>query len=83
MQLPVQVVPQRIESVNGSNVTMGCARPVVNLRDVSSFVSGGGVISYLVDGNSPDIDISSSDSASQLVTMRKNDATPYDLLIFI
>ena len=29
--LPLQVLPQGIESVNGSNVTMGCARPVGTL----------------------------------------------------
>ena len=80
MPLPVQVVPQGIESVNGSNVTMGCARPVgplagTNVTICGSFGSGGGVISYLVDGNSPAIDTSTSDWASQLVTVRKNDAT--------
>ena len=78
MQLPVQVVPQEIESVNGSNVTMGCARPVGRIGGVTicgNFGSGGGVISYLLDGNSPAIDTSTSDWASQLVTVRKNDAT--------
>ena len=81
MPLAVQVVPQGIESVNGSNVNMGCATPVGSLGNVSlcgNFGSGGGVISYLVDGNSPDIDTSTSDWASQLVTVRKNDAT-FDL----
>ena len=73
MQLPLQVVPQGIELVNGSNVNMGCARPVESFGNVSfcgSFGSGGGVISYLVDGNSPAIDTSTSDWASQLVTVR-------------
>ena len=87
MQLPVQVVPQEIESVNGFNVTMGCARPVGRIGGVTicgNFGSGGGVISYLLDGNSPDIDTSTSDWASQLVTVRKNDATvdiPFDHVI--
>ncbi|CAI8012537.1 hypothetical protein GBAR_LOCUS8042 [Geodia barretti] len=36
----------------------------------------GGSLSYLVDGCSPDINTSSSDWASQLVTVRKNEATP-------
>ena len=80
MPLPVQVVPQGIESVNGSDVNMGCATPVgtlpgINLTICGNFGSGAGVISYLVDGNSPAIDTSASDWASQLVTVRKNDAT--------
>ena len=80
VQLPLQVVPQGIESVNGSNVTMGCATPVgtlpgTNVTICGSFGSGAGVISYLVDGNSPAIDTNISDWASQLVTVRKNDGT--------
>ena len=78
MPLPLQVVPQGIESVNGSNVNMGCTTPVINLPGSNvticgSFGPGVGVISYLVDGNSPDIDTSTSDWASELVTVRKND----------
>ena len=62
------MVPQGIESVNGSSVNMGCTSPLVN--------SGGVMIcnmsqSYLVDGCSPAIDTSTSDWASQLVTVRK------------
>ena len=67
--LPVQVVvPQGIESVNGSSLNMGCT---------SSLVDSGGVMicnrsqNYLVDGCSPAIDTSTSDWASQLVTVRK------------
>ena len=67
----VQVVSQeRIESVNGSDINMGCASPLVDR---------GGVIvcnnseSYLVDGCSPAIDTSTSNWASQLVTLRGND----------
>ena len=79
MALPLQVVPQGIESVNGSNVTMGCATPVVklpgNVTICGNFGSGGGVISYLVDGNAPDIDTSTSDWTSELVIVRKNDGT--------
>ena len=89
MQLPLQVVPQGIESVNGSNVNMGCATPVgtligTNVSFCGSFGSGGGVISYLLDGNSPAIDTSTSDWAFQLVTVRKNDATlniPFDHVV--
>ena len=70
------MVPQGIESVNGSSVNMGCTSPLVN--------SGGIMIcnmsqSYLVDGCSPAIDTSISDWASQLVTVRK---TQTDLLTF-
>ena len=75
-EVPVQVVPQGIESVNGSDVNMGCTSPLVDsggamvcgsLNDVST--------SYLVDGNSPAIDTSTSDWASRLVTVRKNNRT--------
>ena len=66
------VVPQGIESVNGSSVNMGCT---------SSLVDSGGVMvcesrSYLVDGCSPDIDTSTSDWASQLVTVRRRNDGP-------
>ena len=73
-QAQVQVVPQGIEPVNGSSVDMGC---------ISSLVDSGGVMvcggcSYLTDGVSPDIDTSTSDWASQLVTVKRNEGlTPY------
>ena len=75
--VPVQVVPQGIESVNGSDVNMGCAVSLGDFGDVTlcgGFSTGVGAISYLVDGNSPAIDTSTSNWASQLVTVRKNDA---------
>ena len=88
-QLPLQVVPQGIESINGSNVNMGCAIPVVNIPGnvtislCGSFGSGAGVMSYLLDGNSPAIDTSTSDWASRLVTVRTNyDIAPYISLTF-
>ena len=72
MAVPVQVVPQGITSRNGSLPDMGC----------SSIVERDGVMvcdctsqSYLVDGVSPDIDTSTSDWASQLVTVRRNEGT--------
>ena len=75
MPIPVQVVPQGIESVNGSDVNMGCASPLV---DSDSVVVCGSPCdpseSYLVDDNSPAIDTSTSNWASQVVTVRKNDA---------
>ena len=68
----VQVVPGGIESVNGSSVDMGCTSPLVNSSGV--MVCGG--CSYLTDGVSPNINTSTSDWASQLVTVRRNEGTP-------
>jgi hypothetical protein len=77
------LVPQEIESVNGSSVDIGCTSPLVE--------SSAGMVcesqSYLVDGCSPDIDTSTSDWASQLVTVRRNEGTagipfPHVLLTF-
>ena len=67
----MQVVPDGIQSVNGSNVTMGCTSPLVNRGGVMVCES----MSHLVDGCSPDIDTSTSDWASQLVTVRKSSST--------
>ena len=62
------MVPQGIESVNGSSVNMGCTSPLV---DSGSVMICNMSQSYLVDGCSPVIDTSTSDWASQLVTVRK------------
>ena len=77
------VVPQEIESVNGSSVDMGCSTPLLDSGGV--MVCGG--CSYLTDGVFPDIDISTSDWASQLVTVRRNEGSleindPHVLLTF-
>ena len=72
VQAQVQVLPQGIESVNGSSVDVGCTSPLVNSGGV--MVCGG--CSYLTDGVSPDIDTSTCDWASQLVTVRRNEGTP-------
>ena len=65
---PMQVVqPRGIESVNGSSINMGCTSPLVERSGVMICTSQ----SYLVDGCSPAIDTSTSDWASQLVTVRK------------
>ena len=66
----VQVVPQGIVSVNGSNITMGCASPLVDRGGVMVCNNSE---SYLVDGCSPAIDTSTSNWTSQLVTLRGND----------
>ena len=67
---------------------MGCAGPFGTFIGVTlcgRFGSGGGVMSYLLDGNSPASDTSTSDWASQLVTVRKNDAIagriPFDHVV--
>ena len=71
MPILVQVVPQGIESVNGSDVNMGCAsRDSVVVCRLSGPCDSSQ--SYLSDGNSPAIDTSTSNWASQLVTVRKN-----------
>ena len=84
----MQVVPQGIESVNGSDVNMGCTSPLVYSGGVMVCNSSNCPSSYLLDGNSPAIDTCTSDWASQLVTVRKNDGIPgftsfdYVVLIF-
>ena len=69
--IPVQVLPEGIEAVNGSSTDMGCASALVDSGDVMTCNSQ----SYLVDGCSPDIDTSISHWASQLVTVRRNEGT--------
>ena len=61
------VVPQGIESVNGSDVNMECTSPLVDSGGVMVCTSD---CSTLLDGISPTIDTSTSDWASQLVTVR-------------
>ena len=78
------VVPQGIESINGSDVTMGCTSPLVDSGGVMVCSSG---CSTLLDGISPTIDTSTSDWASQLVTVRATEYTenipfPHVLLTF-
>ena len=65
--LSVQLVP-RIESVNGSDINMGCASPLVDRGGVMVCNNSE---SYLVDGCSPAINTSTSNWASQLVTLRE------------
>ena len=72
MQGQVQRVLGGIESVNGSDMNMGCSSPLV--RDGRN-VHICETTSRLVDGCSPDIDSSTSDWASQLVTVRKRGST--------
>ena len=53
--------------MDGSDINMGCTSPLVDSDGVMVCMSQ----SYLVDGSSPAIDTSTSDWASQLVTVRK------------
>ena len=57
-----------IQSVNGSDINMGCTSPLLDYGSVRICHS----TSLLFDGCSPDIDTSTSDWASQLVTVRKS-----------
>ena len=65
------MVPEGIESVNGSSETMGCTSPLEESGGVTVCRSQ----SYLVDGCSPDIDTSTSDWASHLVTVKRVDSS--------
>ena len=68
--MPMKVVqPYGIESVNGSDINMGCTSLLVDSDGVMTCDSCSN--NYLIDGNSPAIDRSTSDWASQLVTVRK------------
>ena len=60
------VVPQQIQSVNGSSDTMGCTSPLENIDGVMVCRSQ----NYLNDGCSPDIDTNNTDWASQLVAVK-------------
>ena len=77
--VPLKVVqPYGIESVNGSDINMGCTSPLVDSDGVMICDSCSN--NYLIDGNTPAIDTSTSDWASQLVTVRKTqtDEIPFD-----
>ena len=69
--LPVHLVPQGTESVNGSDVNIGCASPLTSVDGVKLCEDSE---SYLSDCSSPAIDTSTPNWASRLVTVRKNDA---------
>ena len=74
---PVQVVPHRVGSVNGSSVDMGCPELVNISSDRTACGSCGKFsASYLVDGVSPSINTSRPDWASELVTVQKSERIP-------
>ena len=59
-------------------MTMGCTRPLSD-GNTTCGSRGNGAISYLIDGVSPDINTSTSDWASQLVTVRRSEGTTDDI----
>ena len=73
-ELPIPVIPQGIESVHGSAAEMGCSEVVTSHgREVCCPPSS----SYLLDGSSStSINTNSSNWASQLVIVKKNDGIP-------
>ena len=77
---PVQVVLPETKEVNGSSMTMGCMRPLSD-GNTTCGNRGNGAISYLVDGCSPDINTSTSDWASQLVTVRRSEERNADITV--
>ena len=61
-------------------MTMGCTSPLTfNDENTTCGSRGNGAISYLVDGCSPDMDTSTSDWASQLVTVKRSEGNPDDI----
>ena len=79
----LQAVSPRPDSVDGSDINMGCASPLVERGGVMVCNNSE---SYLVDGCSPTIDTSTSNWASQLVTLRKkkaNDVINVDHVVLI
>ena len=67
MPIPHALVPQGIESVNGSSANMQCARQQENSNLGSSLKPE----NCLFDGISPEINTATSNWASELVTIRK------------
>ena len=77
MPLPLQVVPEGIQAVNGSITSMGCVTSIVDFENVMYCgvfsTLDGGRLSFLVDDISPAIDTGDPDWASQLVTVAHNE----------
>ena len=63
-----EIVPAGLESVNGSDPTMGCTEPITSNGMVSCMSEDTG---FLTDGNVPIIQMNTSDWASELVTIRR------------
>ena len=68
-----EVVPQGVESVNGSDINMGCTNTPDDVGGVKCCANPNGPsISFLSDGNLPKINPQESDWAAGLMTVRKN-----------
>ena len=75
--IPFQIVPQGLQTVNGSKSDMGCTHTLVDMDGLSSCGSpNNSSVSCLSDGVSPEINPYISNWASELVTVKKN--TPTD-----
>ena len=72
MPVSQEIVPQGIQSVNGSDIKMGCDNIVENAGKVYCL---GDSESLLTDGNSSSVNTSFSNWATDLVTVKKNAAT--------
>lgn len=76
MPLLAEIVPNDVESVNGSRIDMGCVTPLNYVGDSQCCAwnndSGSRSLSYLSDGITPEIHTDRPDWASQLLTVRKN-----------
>ena len=66
----LQAISHKPHSVNGSDINMGCASPLVDRGGVMVCNTSE---TYLFDGCSPTIDTNTSTWASQLVTVRKKE----------
>ena len=66
----LQAISHKPHSVNGSDINMGCASPLVDRGGVMVCDNSE---TYLLDGCSPKIDTNTSNWASQLVTVRKKE----------
>ena len=63
-----EIVPAGLESVNGSDPTMGCTEPITSNGMVSCMSEDTG---FLTDGNVPVVNMSTSNWAAELVTIRR------------
>ena len=73
-----EVIPAGLESVNGSDSSMGCSDPLISNPMVSCFSPN---TSFLSDGHVPTVQMNTSNWAAELVTIRRvnfNDQITFD-----
>ena len=63
-----EIIPAGLESVNGSDPTMGCTEPITSNGMVSCMSNDTG---FLTEENVPTIQMNTSNWASELVTIRR------------